>query len=164
MCFAFIYHPNPFLPSFFQISSSFILISFVISASNLMLLFVSFCVFLRSCSPFPSSFLALYLLYPVYLFFPRLSPVWEVSEWALRAVASSRLCSLAQPRAPAAGWQPDRPLLAPVSNTQFPEKPLCVCVCVVDHAVAGSFPNVAMNMSTLQRKVGEARESSISNI
>ncbi|XP_074516597.1 sperm microtubule associated protein 2 isoform X2 [Sebastes fasciatus] len=40
------------------------------------------------------------------------SPIWEVSEWALRAVPSDRLCSLAQPRAPAAGWQPDRPLLA----------------------------------------------------
>nr|XP_046268506.1 theg spermatid protein isoform X2 [Scatophagus argus]XP_046268508.1 theg spermatid protein isoform X2 [Scatophagus argus] len=36
------------------------------------------------------------------------SPIWEVSEGALRAVASSRLCSLSQPRAPAAGWKPDR--------------------------------------------------------
>ncbi|XP_070776837.1 sperm microtubule associated protein 2 [Enoplosus armatus] len=45
-----------------------------------------------------------------------LSPIWEVSEWALRAVASDRLCSLAQPRAPAAGWQPNRPLLAPLNR------------------------------------------------
>lgn len=48
--------------------------------------------------------------------FLRLSPIWEVSEHALRAVASSRLCSLAQPRAPVAGWRPDRLPLAPVSN------------------------------------------------
>ncbi|KAM6968608.1 sperm microtubule associated protein 2 [Tautogolabrus adspersus] len=46
-----------------------------------------------------------------------LSPTWEVSEWALQAVASDRLCSLAQPRAPAAGWQLDRPLLAPLNRT-----------------------------------------------
>ncbi|XP_026176736.1 sperm microtubule associated protein 2 isoform X2 [Mastacembelus armatus] len=45
-----------------------------------------------------------------------LSPVWEVSEWALRAVASQRLCRLAQHRIPAAGWQPDRPLLAPLNR------------------------------------------------
>ncbi|KAK9533875.1 hypothetical protein VZT92_008968 [Zoarces viviparus] len=41
----------------------------------------------------------------------RLSPIWEVSEWALRAVPSDRLCGLAQPRPPAAGWQQERPLL-----------------------------------------------------
>ncbi|XP_068456059.1 sperm microtubule associated protein 2 [Clinocottus analis] len=41
-----------------------------------------------------------------------LSPIWEVSEWALRAVTSDRLCRLARPRAPAADWQPERPLLA----------------------------------------------------
>lgn len=52
------------------------------------------------------------------LSFPRRSPIWEVTEWALRAVPSKRLCRLAQPRVPAAGWQPDRPLLAPVSNTR----------------------------------------------
>ncbi|XP_073339218.1 sperm microtubule associated protein 2 [Pagrus major] len=45
-----------------------------------------------------------------------LSPIWEVSERALRAVASNRLCSLARPRAPVAGWQPDRPPLAPLSR------------------------------------------------
>ncbi|XP_051239398.1 theg spermatid protein [Dicentrarchus labrax] len=45
-----------------------------------------------------------------------LSPIWEVSECALRAVASNRLCSLAQPRAPAAGWQPDRPILVPLNR------------------------------------------------
>ncbi|XP_044023295.1 theg spermatid protein isoform X3 [Siniperca chuatsi] len=45
-----------------------------------------------------------------------LSPIWEVSEWALRAVASDRLCSLAQPRALAAGWQPNHPLLAPLNR------------------------------------------------
>uniref|UniRef100_UPI003AB096E9 sperm microtubule associated protein 2 n=1 Tax=Centroberyx gerrardi TaxID=166262 RepID=UPI003AB096E9 len=46
----------------------------------------------------------------------RVSPVWEVSEQALRAVPSRRLCCLAQPRLPAAGWQPDRRLLAPPSR------------------------------------------------
>ncbi|XP_022606537.1 testicular haploid expressed gene protein [Seriola dumerili] len=45
-----------------------------------------------------------------------LSPIWEVSEWALRAVPSKRLHSLAQPRVPAVGWQPDRPLLAALSR------------------------------------------------
>ncbi|KAG7225882.1 hypothetical protein INR49_014310 [Caranx melampygus] len=45
-----------------------------------------------------------------------LSPIWEVSEWALKAVPSDRLCGLAQPRVPAVGWQPDRPLLAPLSR------------------------------------------------
>ncbi|XP_035024542.2 theg spermatid protein [Hippoglossus stenolepis] len=45
-----------------------------------------------------------------------LSPIWEVSEWALRAVPSKRLCSLAQPRAPAAGWEPERPLLVPLNR------------------------------------------------
>ncbi|XP_041809954.1 theg spermatid protein [Chelmon rostratus] len=45
-----------------------------------------------------------------------ISPIWEVSEWALRAAASSRLCGLARPRAPAAGWQPDRLLLAPLNR------------------------------------------------
>ncbi|XP_021166317.2 theg spermatid protein [Fundulus heteroclitus] len=39
-----------------------------------------------------------------------LSPIWEVSKWALRAVPSERLCKLAQPRPPAAEWQPSRPL------------------------------------------------------
>ncbi|XP_028421176.1 sperm microtubule associated protein 2 [Perca flavescens] len=45
-----------------------------------------------------------------------ISPVWEVSEWALKAVPSNRLCSLAQPRAPAVGWQPGRLLLSPLNR------------------------------------------------
>ncbi|XP_015254964.1 theg spermatid protein [Cyprinodon tularosa] len=45
-----------------------------------------------------------------------LSPIWEVSKWALRAVPSERLCKLAQPRPPAPGWQPGRPLPTPVSR------------------------------------------------
>ncbi|XP_013879003.1 sperm microtubule associated protein 2 [Austrofundulus limnaeus] len=45
-----------------------------------------------------------------------ISPIWEVSRWALRAVPSERLCVLAQPRAPAAGWQPQRPLPTPLSR------------------------------------------------
>uniref|UniRef100_UPI0037E7A106 sperm microtubule associated protein 2 n=1 Tax=Semicossyphus pulcher TaxID=241346 RepID=UPI0037E7A106 len=45
-----------------------------------------------------------------------LSPIWEVSEWALRAVASDRLCTLAQPRLPVSDWQPDRLLLAPLNR------------------------------------------------
>ncbi|TNN53301.1 Testicular haploid expressed protein [Liparis tanakae] len=44
----------------------------------------------------------------------RCSPVWQVSEPALRAVASDRLSRLARPRTPAAAWQPERPLLAAV--------------------------------------------------
>ncbi|XP_069391826.1 sperm microtubule associated protein 2 [Paralichthys olivaceus] len=66
-------------------------------------------------SPLPlPSFL---LLYPsLFLSSLRLSPIWEVSEWALRAVPSKRLCSLAQPRAPAAGWEPERPLLVPLNR------------------------------------------------
>uniref|UniRef100_A0A8D3DKZ5 Sperm microtubule associated protein 2 n=1 Tax=Scophthalmus maximus TaxID=52904 RepID=A0A8D3DKZ5_SCOMX len=44
------------------------------------------------------------------------SPMWEVSELALRAVPSERLCRLAQPRVPAAGWQPDRPLLTALNR------------------------------------------------
>ncbi|CAL8297045.1 unnamed protein product [Arctogadus glacialis] len=37
------------------------------------------------------------------------SPVWRVSEGALRACASQRVCALALPRPPAVGWLPDRP-------------------------------------------------------
>ncbi|XP_047467621.1 theg spermatid protein isoform X2 [Mugil cephalus] len=44
------------------------------------------------------------------------SPIWEVSEWALRAVASERLCCLAQPRGTAAGWKTERPLLVPLGR------------------------------------------------
>ncbi|XP_041827530.1 theg spermatid protein [Melanotaenia boesemani] len=47
------------------------------------------------------------------------SPIWEVSEWALRAVPSKRVCNLAQPRTHAAGWQPDRPLLVPLSRASL---------------------------------------------
>ncbi|XP_034530887.1 theg spermatid protein [Notolabrus celidotus] len=57
-----------------------------------------------------------------------LSPTWEVSEWALRAVASDRLCSLAQPRMPAAEWQPDRLLLVPLNRatqTAVPTSRIC---------------------------------------
>ncbi|KAM4625279.1 sperm microtubule associated protein 2-like [Polymixia lowei] len=46
----------------------------------------------------------------------RVSPIWVVSEGALKAHASDRLCSLARPRPHAAGWQPDRPLLAPLTS------------------------------------------------
>ncbi|XP_034015615.1 theg spermatid protein [Thalassophryne amazonica] len=44
------------------------------------------------------------------------SPIWEVSKWALRTVPSERLCRLARPRPPAVGWQPDRLLLTPLSR------------------------------------------------
>ncbi|KAF7646848.1 hypothetical protein LDENG_00181540 [Lucifuga dentata] len=44
------------------------------------------------------------------------SPIWEVSRWALEAIPSERLCCLAQSRPPAAGWQPSRVLLAPLSR------------------------------------------------
>lgn len=67
------------------------------------------------------------LLCHLFLSLHRLSPIWEVSEWALRAVPSERLCSLAQPRVPAVGWQPDRPLLAPVSRTNTVYAQTVVC-------------------------------------
>lgn len=43
--------------------------------------------------------------------------LWEVSERALTAVASKRLCHLANPKSPVSTWQPDRPLPVPVSST-----------------------------------------------
>ncbi|KAJ0063006.1 hypothetical protein NL108_010277, partial [Boleophthalmus pectinirostris] len=46
----------------------------------------------------------------------RMSPEWKVSEWALKAVPSQRLCRLALPRLPAEEWQPERPLLVPLSK------------------------------------------------
>ncbi|XP_076149291.1 sperm microtubule associated protein 2 [Alosa pseudoharengus] len=42
----------------------------------------------------------------------RRSAEWCVSAAALKALPSDRVCSLALPRLPAVGWQPDRPLLA----------------------------------------------------
>ncbi|XP_076837762.1 sperm microtubule associated protein 2 [Brachyhypopomus gauderio] len=41
----------------------------------------------------------------------RRSPEWRVSVAALKACPSDRVRMLALPRLPAAGWQPDRPLL-----------------------------------------------------
>ncbi|XP_054597691.2 sperm microtubule associated protein 2 [Nothobranchius furzeri] len=57
-----------------------------------------------------------------------ISPIWEVSQWALRAVPSERLCSLAQPRRPVADWQPSRPFPAPLSRgaqTAVASKRIC---------------------------------------
>uniref|UniRef100_A0A8C7WT39 Sperm microtubule associated protein 2 n=1 Tax=Oryzias sinensis TaxID=183150 RepID=A0A8C7WT39_9TELE len=48
--------------------------------------------------------------------YPDRPSLWEVSERALTAVASKRLCHLATPKAPPSAWQPDRPLPAPVSR------------------------------------------------
>lgn len=109
----FIYHAAHFLPL-----SSYFSYLFIFN-SHITFLFISFFVFSRSCSQLTSFSPILYLLspLPVYCSFPRLSPIWEVSEWALRAVASNRLCSLAQPQAPTVVWQPNRPPLVPVSNT-----------------------------------------------
>ncbi|XP_030630527.1 sperm microtubule associated protein 2 [Chanos chanos] len=45
----------------------------------------------------------------------RQSPVWVVSTAALSARPSDRVRYLALPRLPAAGWQPERPLLAALS-------------------------------------------------
>ncbi|XP_036409741.1 theg spermatid protein [Megalops cyprinoides] len=45
----------------------------------------------------------------------RPSPMWEVNAAALTASASDRVCSLAAHRLPAAGWEPDRPLLDTLS-------------------------------------------------
>ncbi|XP_035617333.2 uncharacterized protein LOC118374944 isoform X2 [Oncorhynchus keta] len=46
----------------------------------------------------------------------RSSPQWEVSVAALSAYPSNRVCSLALPRLPTAGWVSDRPLLASLSR------------------------------------------------
>lgn len=70
----------------------------------------------------------------------RLSPVWEVSRGALQALASSRLCSLAQPRAPAAGWQPDRLLPDRVSSNSYKKQPMLFYECC----------NVCMNLHLIQ--------------
>ncbi|XP_043089472.1 theg spermatid protein [Puntigrus tetrazona] len=45
----------------------------------------------------------------------RRSPEWMVSAAALKACPTERVCSLALPRVPADGWQPERPLLATLS-------------------------------------------------
>ncbi|XP_039993757.1 theg spermatid protein isoform X3 [Xiphias gladius] len=75
-------------------------------------------LFMLSFPLFRFSFLSSHLhpTLPASFPLPRLSPIWEVGEWALRAVPSKQLCNLAQPRVPAAGWQPDRTLLAPLSR------------------------------------------------
>lgn len=105
-------HPTHFLPSSFLFplsSSPSMILEIFITSPHL-----SFCA--TSCQCFHSPFfLSSPLPHPLFSFL-RLSPIWEVSEHALRAVASSRLCSLAQPRAPVAGWRQDRLPLAPVSN------------------------------------------------
>ncbi|XP_067308914.1 sperm microtubule associated protein 2 [Pseudorasbora parva] len=53
----------------------------------------------------------------------RRSPEWTVSAAALKACPSQRVCSLALPRVPVDGWQPDRPLLAPLSVAVKTAKP-----------------------------------------
>ncbi|KAL1247017.1 hypothetical protein QQF64_034503 [Cirrhinus molitorella] len=53
----------------------------------------------------------------------RRSPEWMVSTAALKACPSERVCSLALPRVPADGWQPDRPLLATLSVAVKTAKP-----------------------------------------
>ncbi|XP_053700586.1 theg spermatid protein [Synchiropus splendidus] len=56
------------------------------------------------------------LTHPDRRYLLRPSPVWPVSPRALQAVPSERLCKLAQPKTPAAGWQPELPLLTPLSR------------------------------------------------
>ncbi|XP_065822722.1 sperm microtubule associated protein 2 [Labrus bergylta] len=128
--------PGLFFIFSFYVSSSY-LISCPIPSFIVIFLFLLFpLVYIYFFSPLPQSPLSLFYLFshscshlppPPPVFFPtfsshvffslqRLSPTWEVSEWALQAVASDRLCSLAHPRAPAAGWQLDRPLLAPLNR------------------------------------------------
>ncbi|XP_077078536.1 sperm microtubule associated protein 2 isoform X1 [Siphateles boraxobius] len=53
----------------------------------------------------------------------RRSPEWMVSAAALKARPSQRVCSLAVPHVPVDGWQPDRPLLAPLSVAVKTAKP-----------------------------------------
>ncbi|XP_029973352.1 testicular haploid expressed gene protein-like [Salarias fasciatus] len=43
-----------------------------------------------------------------------ISPIWAVSKCALKAVASQRLCRLAEPRRPVTGWQLARQLPVPL--------------------------------------------------
>jgi len=92
------------------------------------MIFIFFCSYLlisilHLCKLCPYLYLPRFTLF----IFLRISPEWEVSEWALRAVPSKRLCSLAQPRAPVAGWQPDHLLPAPVSNAHNFLKNCCEC-------------------------------------
>lgn len=75
--------------------------------------FISFPSLIPSSSSFP---LRLLMPHASCLSVTRVSPTWEVSQCALRAVPSERLCCLAQPRLPAADWQPSRPLPVAVSN------------------------------------------------
>jgi len=56
--------------------------------------------------------------------------MWSVSEGALGARASERVCVLARPRPPAVGWLPDRQPHAPVSVFAECVAIYCVCVCV----------------------------------
>ncbi|XP_058649557.1 sperm microtubule associated protein 2 isoform X2 [Onychostoma macrolepis] len=51
------------------------------------------------------------------------SPEWMVSAAALKACPSERVCSLALPRIPADGWQPERPLLTTLSVAVKTAKP-----------------------------------------
>uniref|UniRef100_A0A8C2A273 Theg spermatid protein n=1 Tax=Cyprinus carpio TaxID=7962 RepID=A0A8C2A273_CYPCA len=51
------------------------------------------------------------------------SPEWMISAAALKARPSERVCSLALPRMPADGWQPERPLLATLSVAVKNAKP-----------------------------------------
>ncbi|KAK5857659.1 hypothetical protein PBY51_010887 [Eleginops maclovinus] len=57
-----------------------------------------------------------------------ISPEWEVSDAALRAVPSDHLRTLALPHAPAVGWQPERSLLTRLNRgtqTAVPTARVC---------------------------------------
>ncbi|XP_060919552.1 sperm microtubule associated protein 2 [Labrus mixtus] len=118
MSLALISFPALFLPSlsfFISSISSGVYLPFLPSASVTPFSLLSLLSFMRSPAlpPLSSSLPSLLMFF---FSLQRLSPTWEVSEWALQAVASDRLCSLAHPRASAAGWQLDRPLLAPLNR------------------------------------------------
>ncbi|XP_073774658.1 sperm microtubule associated protein 2 isoform X1 [Danio rerio] len=60
---------------------------------------------------------------PIHFYEDNRSVEWVVSAAALKACPSQRVCSLALPRPPADGWQPDRPLMDTLSVAVKTAKP-----------------------------------------
>ncbi|KAF6717790.1 Testicular haploid expressed gene protein [Oryzias melastigma] len=78
--------------------------------------------------------------------YPDRLSLWEVSERALTAVASKRLCHLANPKSPVSAWQPDRPLPVPLQRETTPTlKVTALC--------SGPFPEEPENYRASQRMI-----------
>ncbi|KAK3513715.1 hypothetical protein QTP70_028762, partial [Hemibagrus guttatus] len=63
----------------------------------------------------------------------RESPEWKVSASALKAHPTERVCSLARPRQPADGWQPDRHLLPTFSMGVRAKAKVSARICQLAH-------------------------------